>query len=100
MSLSLTLLIVFGVVFAAALFAGFLYEKELKEFERILVRYLKLRAKARKSGLSVEDYVKAKKMQKVYDKMLPHITDDDPVLLLPSPVEPEPEIATALSPEK
>ena len=43
---------------------------------------------------------KAKKMQKVYDKMLPHITDDDPVLLLPSPVEPEPEIATALSPEK
>lgn len=64
MSLSLTLLIVFGVVFAAALFAGFLYEKELKEFERILVRYLKLRAKARKAGLSVEDYVKAKKMQK------------------------------------
>ena len=64
MSLSLTLLIVFGVVFAAALFAGFLYEKELKEFERILVRYLKLRAKARKAGLSVEDYVKARKMQK------------------------------------
>ena len=64
MSLSLTLLIVFGVVFAAALFAGFLYEKELKEFERILVRYLKLRAKARKAGLSVEDYVKVKKMQK------------------------------------
>lgn len=64
MSLSLTLLIVFGVVFAAALFAGFLYEKELKEFERILVRYLKLRAKARKAGLSVEDYVKAKKMRK------------------------------------
>ena len=64
MSLSLTLLIVFGVVFAAALFAGFLYEKELKEFERILGRYLKLRAKARKAGLSVEDYVKVKKMQK------------------------------------
>ncbi len=65
MSLSLTLLIVFGVIFAAALFAGFLYEKELKEFERILVRYLKLKAKARKAGVSVEDYVKAKKMQKV-----------------------------------
>ena len=64
MSLSLTLLIVFGVIFAAALFAGFLYEKELAEFERILVRYLKLRAKARKAGVSVEDYVKAKKMQK------------------------------------
>ena len=64
MSLSLTLLIVFGVIFAATLFAGFLYEKELVEFERILVRYLKLRAKARKAGVSVEDYVKAKKMQK------------------------------------
>ncbi len=64
MSLSLTLLIVFGVIFAAALFAGFLYEKELKEFEKILVRYLKLRAKARKAGVSVEDYVKAKRMQK------------------------------------
>ena len=64
MSLSLTLLIVFGVIFAAALFVGFLYEKELKEFEKILVRYLKLKAKARKAGVSVEDYVKAKKMQK------------------------------------
>lgn len=64
MSLSLTLLIVFGVVFAAALFVGFLYEKELKEFEMILVRYLKLKSKARKAGLSVEDYVKAKRMQK------------------------------------
>lgn len=64
MSLSLTLLIVFGVIFAAALFAGFLYEKELKEFEVILVRYLKLKVKARKAGVSVEDYVKAKKMQK------------------------------------
>lgn len=64
MSLSLTLLIVFGVIFAAALFTGFLYEKELKEFEVILVRYLKLKAKARKAGVSVEDYVKAKRMQK------------------------------------
>ena len=64
MSLSLTLLIVFGVIFAAALFVGFLYEKELKEFEKILVRYLKLKAKARKAGVSVEDYVKAKRMQK------------------------------------
>ena len=64
MSLSLTLLIVFGVIFAAALFAGFLYEKELAEFERILVRYIKLKIKARKAGVSVEDYVKAKRMQK------------------------------------
>ena len=64
MSLSLTLLIVFGVIFAAALFVGFLYEKELAEFEKILVRYLKLKAKARKAGVSVEDYVKAKRMQK------------------------------------
>ena len=64
MSLSLTLLIVFGVVFATALFIGFLFEKELAEFERILVRYIKLKIKARKAGVSVEDYVKAKRMQK------------------------------------
>ncbi len=64
MSLSLTLLIVFGVIFAAVLFVGFLYEKELKEFEKILVRYLKLKLKAHKAGVSVEDYVKAKRMQK------------------------------------
>jgi len=64
MSLSLTLLIVFGVIFAAALFAGFLYEKELAEFEKILFRYIKLKMKARKAGVSVEEYVKAKKMQK------------------------------------
>lgn len=64
MSLGLTLTIVFGVIFSIALFIGFLYEKELAEFERILFRYLKLKMKARKAGVSVEDYVKAKKMQK------------------------------------
>ncbi len=64
MSLGLTLTIVFGVIFSIALFVGFLYEKELAEFERILFRYLKLKIKARKAGVSVEDYVKAKRMQK------------------------------------
>lgn len=64
MSLGLTLTIVFGVIFAVALFIGFLYEKELAEFERILFRYIKLKIKARKAGVSVEDYVKAKRMQK------------------------------------
>lgn len=64
MSLGLTLTIVFGVIFAVALFVGFLYEKELAEFERILFRYIKLKIKARKAGVSVEDYVKAKRMQK------------------------------------
>lgn len=64
MSLGLTLTIVFGVIFSTALFVGFLYEKELAEFERILFRYLKLKIKARKAGVSVEDYVKAKRMQK------------------------------------
>ena len=64
MSLGLTLTIVFGVIFAIALFVGFLYEKELAEFERILVRYIRLKVKAHKAGLSVEDYVKAKKMQR------------------------------------
>ncbi len=64
MSLGLTLTIVFGVIFAIALFIGFLYEKELAEFEKILVRYIRLKIKARKAGMSVEDYVKAKKMQK------------------------------------
>lgn len=64
MSLGLTLTIVFGVIFSIALFVGFLYEKELAEFERILFRYLKLKMKARKAGVSVEDYVKAKRMQK------------------------------------
>lgn len=64
MSLGLTLTIVFGVIFAVALFVGFLYEKELAEFERILFRYIKLKIKARKAGVSVEDYVKAKRMQR------------------------------------
>lgn len=64
MSLGLTLTIVFGVIFSTALFVGFLYEKELAEFERILFRYLKLKIKARKAGVSVEEYVKAKRKQK------------------------------------
>lgn len=64
MSLGLTLTIVFGVIFAIALFVGFLYEKELAEFEKILFRYIGLKMRARKAGVSVEDYVKAKKMQK------------------------------------
>ena len=64
MSLGLTLTIIFGVIFAIALFVGFLYEKELAEFERILFRYIKLKVKAHKAGLSVEDYVNAKKMQR------------------------------------
>lgn len=64
MSLGLTLTIIFGIVFAIALFAGFLYEKELVEFERILFRYIKLKIKAHKAGISVEEYVKAKKEKK------------------------------------
>ncbi len=61
MSLGLTLTIIFGVIFAIALFVGFLYEKELAEFERIVFKYIKLKIYAYKSGISVEEYVNAKK---------------------------------------
>lgn len=61
MSLGLTLTIIFGVIFAIALFVGFLYERELAEFERIVFKYIKLKIRAYKSGISVEEYVKAKK---------------------------------------
>ncbi len=68
MSLGLTLTIIFGVIFAVALFVGFLYEKELAQFEKILFRYIRLKIKARKAGVSVEEYVNAKKAQKAVQK--------------------------------
>ena len=64
MSLGLTLTIIFGIVFSIAIFVGFLYEKELAEFERILVKYIRLKIKAKKAGMSVEDYAKMLKSKK------------------------------------
>lgn len=64
MSLGLTLTIIFGIVFSITLFVGFLYEKELAEFERILVKYIRLKIKAKKSGMSVEEYAKLQKTRK------------------------------------
>lgn len=57
MSLFLTFSIAFGIVFAIALVLGYLYEKELVEFEHIVVKYIRLKIKARKAGMSVEEYV-------------------------------------------
>ncbi len=64
MSFGLTFTIVFGVIFSIALFFGFLYERELKEFETILVRFIKLKRKAKKMGMSAEEYVKMKRNEK------------------------------------
>ena len=61
MSFALTATIIFGVVFAIALFIGFVYEKELSEFERIVFRFIRLKIEAKKAGMTVEEYVKAKK---------------------------------------
>lgn len=64
MSLGLTLSFVFGIIFAILLFIGFLYEKELVQFEKILFSYIKLSFKARKAGMTTEEYVKSKKIKK------------------------------------
>ena len=68
MSFGLTFTIIFGVVFSIALFFGFLYEKELKEFEKILLRYVRIKLKAKELGMSTQEYVdmkrRAKKTQK------------------------------------
>ena len=64
MSLGLTLSIIFAIVFSVALFFGFVYEKELKEFETIVFKYVKLVLKAKKAGVSVEEYVRMKKSGK------------------------------------
>ncbi len=64
MSVALTLAIIFGMIFAIAIFVGFLYEKEIAEFERIVFKYIKLRMQARKAGLSIEEYMKTKRKAK------------------------------------
>lgn len=64
MSFGLTLTIIFGIIFSIALFIGFLYEKELAQFERILVKYIRLKIKAKKAGMSVEEYAKMLKSRK------------------------------------
>lgn len=64
MSLGLTLSIIFAIVFSVALFFGFVYEKELKEFETIVFKYVKLVLKAKKAGMSVEEYARMKKSKK------------------------------------
>ncbi|MBE6755678.1 MAG: hypothetical protein E7555_04415 [Ruminococcaceae bacterium] len=64
MSLFLTLSIAFGIVFAIAVVLGYLYEKELVEVERVVFKYIRLRIKARKAGMSVEEYVKSLKAKK------------------------------------
>lgn len=64
MSLFLTLSIVFGIVFAFAVVLGYLYEKELVEVEQIVFKYIRLRIKARKAGMSVEEYVESLKAKK------------------------------------
>lgn len=64
MSLFLTLSIVFGIVFAFAVVLGYLYEKELVEVEQVVFKYIRLRIKARKAGMSVEEYVESLKAKK------------------------------------
>ena len=64
MSVGLTLSIIFAIVFSVALFFGFVYEKELKELETIVFKYVKLVLKAKKAGVSVEEYVKKQKAKK------------------------------------
>lgn len=64
MSFGLTFTIIFGVVFSIALFFGFLYEKELKEFEKILLRYVRIKLKAKELGMSTQEYVEMKRRAK------------------------------------
>lgn len=64
MSLFLTLSIAFGIVFAIAVVLGYLYEKELVEVERVVFKYIRLKIKARKAGMSVEEYVESLKAKK------------------------------------
>ena len=64
MSLFLTLSIVFGIVFAFAVVLGYLYEKELVEVEQIVFKYIRLRIKARKAEMSVEEYVESLKAKR------------------------------------
>lgn len=64
MSFFLTFSIYFGIAFAIALIVGYIYEKELVEAERVIVKYIKLKIRARKAGLSVEEYVDNLKAQK------------------------------------
>ncbi len=64
MSLGLTLSIIFSIVFAVLLFIGFLYEQEIVQFEKIVFSYIRLSMKARKAGMTTEEYVKSKKTKK------------------------------------
>ncbi len=64
MSFFLTFSIYFGIAFAIALIVGYFYEKELVEAERVIVKYIKLKIKAHKAGMSVEEYVDNLKAQK------------------------------------
>jgi len=64
MSLFLTLSIAFGIVFAIAVVLGYLYEKELVEVERVVFKYIRLKIKARKAGMSIEEYVESLKAKK------------------------------------
>ncbi len=64
MTFGLTFSVVFGVIFAAALILGFCFEKDLKEFETVLFKFIKLKIKAYRSGMSVEEYVQMKRSQK------------------------------------
>lgn len=68
MSFGLTFTIIFGVVFSIALFFGFLYEKELKEFEKILLRYVRIKLKAKELGMSTQEYVEMKRRAKKTQK--------------------------------
>lgn len=65
MSLFLTLSIAFGIVFAIAVVLGYLYEKELIEVEQVVFKYIKLKIKARKAGMSVEQYVAGIRAERV-----------------------------------
>ncbi len=67
MSLFLSLSIFFGMVFAVAIVLGYLYEKELVEVERVVFKYIKLKIKARKAGMTVEEYVDSLKAKKSAD---------------------------------
>lgn len=64
MSLFLSLSIFFGMVFAVAIVLGYLYEKELVEIERIVFKYIRLKMRARKAGMSTEEYVESLKAKK------------------------------------
>ena len=71
MSVFLTFSVCFGIVFAVALIVGYFYEKELVEAERLIVKYIRLRIRARKAGMSTEEYVeylKARKAQRLAEQ--------------------------------